>query len=104
MRSAVLLTLKSEVGKVRNLIGADPRSHHPHLPYWEWGGGGEGEQANIADQDLTARWSHRVGDTTWWTVAYTSVDHERLVRSAVHHGYGVMDVGGGWATYPGLTR
>lgn len=38
---------------------AEPHPHHPHLPYREWGGGGEGDMARMIDNYVNPRWGFR---------------------------------------------
>lgn len=58
---------------------AEPHPHHPHLPYREWGGGGAGEMARMADHDMIPRWGFREpGWSVRWTIA--------RVRAAMYRG------------------
>lgn len=49
---------------------AEPHPHHPHLPYREWGGGGAGEMARMADHNMIPWWGFReAGWFARWTIA-----------------------------------
>ena len=65
---------------------AEPHPHHPHFPYREWGGGGRGEMARMADHYMIPWWGFReAGWSVRWTIARvrTAMYRRRRRRAAL---------------------